>query len=156
MATESPEMEWRTSFARCLLRDSAAPQQVLSLETEGSLCRAQPRETEEKKKESSHCNNCSGSIIPTLEQIMLICVSRHLRRELLNVALPWIWSPVLAVQKATVYINVIHAVERKRDSAGVLHDNNLRKEALAGCGWWPRPMSLQVMKTFQIFYLNRP
>lgn len=90
MATESPEMEWRTSFVRCLLRDSAAPQQVLSLETGGSLSRAQPRETEEKKNESTHCNNCSGSIIPTLEQIMLICVSRRLRRELLSVALPWI------------------------------------------------------------------
>jgi len=29
---------------------------------------------EGKKNESAHCNNCSGSIIPALEQIMLICV----------------------------------------------------------------------------------
>lgn len=86
MATESPEMERRTSFARCLRRDSAV--QVLGFETEGSLCHARPRETEEKKNESAHCNNCSGSIIPTLEQIMLICVSMCLGRELLHVALP--------------------------------------------------------------------
>lgn len=83
-------MERRTSFVRCLRRDSAAPQQVLGLETEGSRRCARPRESEEKKNESAHCNNCSGSIIPTLEQIMLIRVSTWLGRELLNVALPWI------------------------------------------------------------------
>lgn len=37
----------------------------------------------------------------------------------------------MPVQKATVYINVIHSVERKRYSTGILHDNNLREEALA-------------------------
>lgn len=83
-------MERRTSFVKRLRRDPAAPRRVLGLETEGSLRRAQPRETEEKKNESTQCNNCSGSIIPTLEQIMLICVSTRLGRELLNVTLPWI------------------------------------------------------------------
>ncbi len=44
-------MERRTSFVRCLRRDSAAPQQVLGLETEGSLRQARPRGAEEKKNE---------------------------------------------------------------------------------------------------------
>lgn len=70
--------------------DSAAPQQLLGSEAEGSPRRARPTETEEKKNESTHCNNCSGSIIPTLEQITLIRVSMWPGMELLDVAIPWI------------------------------------------------------------------
>lgn len=93
MATESPEMERRTSFARRLSRDSAAPQASPQFRDQGEPLPSsaweagrETRETEEKKNESSHCNNCSGSIIPTLEQIMLICVSMCLGWEPLNVA----------------------------------------------------------------------
>lgn len=45
------------------------------------LARSGRGETEEKKNESTHCNNCSGSIIPTLEQIRLMCVSMWLGRK---------------------------------------------------------------------------
>lgn len=81
MTAESPEMERRTSFVRRLRQGSAAPRRVFSLANEGEPP-PRLRETETKKNESSHCNNCSGSIIPTLEQIMLICVSMWLGSEL--------------------------------------------------------------------------
>lgn len=61
------------------------------------------RQTEEKKNESSHCNNCSGSIIPTLEQIMLICVSMQPGRELLKCGITMDVIPSDACASATVF-----------------------------------------------------
>lgn len=48
------------------------------------LWHAWPRNGESKKNETTQCNNCSGSIIPTAEQIRLICVSTWTGRELLQ------------------------------------------------------------------------
>lgn len=83
MATQSPEMERRTSFARCLRRGFL----LGSGDRGGVPARRGRRETEEKKNESAHCNNCSGSIIPTQEQITRMRVSMEM--ELLHSALPW-------------------------------------------------------------------
>lgn len=102
MATESPEME-RTSFVRCLWQDSAAPQQV-------GLSRPSRAEGKQAmKNESTHSNNCSGSIIPTLEQLMLMCVSMHQEKELLNVALVVIR---LLQKKKRVCINLHRASDK--------------------------------------------
>lgn len=100
MATESPEME-RTSFVRWLWQDSAAPLQVGLSRPWGAAAMRGRRETEAMKNESTHSNNCSGSIIPTLEQLMLMCVSAHQKKkkELLNVELVVIQSQ----QKKGVY-----------------------------------------------------
>lgn len=86
MATESPEME-RTSFVRCLWQSSAAPLQVGLSRPRGAAAMPGRGETEAMKNESTHSNNCSGSIIPTLEQLVLMCVSMHQENELLNEAL---------------------------------------------------------------------
>lgn len=76
-------MERRTSFARCLRQGFL----LGSGDRGGVPARRGRRETEEKKNESAHCNNCSGSIIPTQEQITRMHVSMEM--ELLHSALPW-------------------------------------------------------------------
>lgn len=107
MATESPEME-RTSFVRCFWQDSAAPSQVGLSRPWGAAAMHGRGETEAMKNESTHSNNCSGSIIPTLEQLMLMCVSMHQENELLNVALVVIRS----LRKKIVCINLHRASDK--------------------------------------------
>lgn len=75
-----------TSFVRCLWQDSDAPLQVGSWQPRGAAAMRGRGGGGGKwmKNESAPSNNCSGSIIPTLEQLVMMGVSAHQKRELLS------------------------------------------------------------------------
>lgn len=126
MAMESPEMERRTSFVERLRGVSIVPLQPsprLKRQEAGGQG-ASGTYGESKKNESTQCNNCSGSIIPTAEQIRLICVSTWTGIELLQPCCKDMIHCDVCAQENCEFISIFRTTQASHSSAkmGILWD----------------------------------